>query len=191
MNMCGLGDFATTANLGLVKDGMHYDAQGQEIEAVGMRTVFMRLGPEGQDLSAEFRDTNVHSPSSAWENLSSEASSSRQDLHGCKTSSGSRSATGRREEFAPGGCHSSTNSHRGTACGCKVHAPVASETAAGPDAVDVPNFQTAWVRRGSSPEILHSAAPVDNMRTILRKLQAPVRGTQAQLWDWYLGAGNS
>ena len=38
------------------------EAQGHVIEAHGTRTVYMRLGPEGQGVGAEFRVTNMKSP---------------------------------------------------------------------------------------------------------------------------------
>ena len=47
---------------GTGRGGMLYDAQGHMIEAHGTRTLYMRLGPEGQSVGAEFRVTNVRTP---------------------------------------------------------------------------------------------------------------------------------
>ena len=46
-------DFASAALLGPTKGGTLYDAQGHMIEAHGTRTVYMRIGPEGQSVGAE------------------------------------------------------------------------------------------------------------------------------------------
>ena len=41
---------------------MRYDARGHVIEAHGTRTVYMRLGPEGQSVGGEFSVADVNSP---------------------------------------------------------------------------------------------------------------------------------
>ena len=55
-------DFASATPLGPTKGGTLNDAQGLMIEAHGTRTVYMRLGPEGKSVGAEFRVTSVKSP---------------------------------------------------------------------------------------------------------------------------------
>ena len=55
-------DFASATPLGPIKGGTLHDAQGHMIEAHGTRTVYMRIGPDGQSMGAEFRVTSVKSP---------------------------------------------------------------------------------------------------------------------------------
>ena len=72
---------------------MLYDAQGHVIEAHGTRTVYVRLGLEGQSVGEEFRVTNVKSPILSIEKLVKEGYKFEAGPTGCKMSSGNHSVT--------------------------------------------------------------------------------------------------
>ena len=79
-------DFASAAPPGLAKGGTLYDAQGHMIEAHDTRTVYMRLGLEGQRVGAEFRVTSVKNTdrSSAWRSWSNKAAGLKRDRLGAR-----------------------------------------------------------------------------------------------------------
>ena len=69
------------------------DAQGHVIEARGTRTVYVRLGLEGQSVGEESRVTNVKSPILSIEKLVKQGYKFEAGPIGCKRSSGNRSVT--------------------------------------------------------------------------------------------------
>ena len=85
--------FTSATPLGPAKGGMLCDAQGHKIEAHGTGTVYMRLGPEGQSVGAEFRVTNVTTPILSMEKLVKQGSRFEAGPTGCNMSQGDRSVT--------------------------------------------------------------------------------------------------
>ena len=85
--------FASAPPLGLVKGGTLHDAQGHVIEAHGTRTVYMRLGPEGQIVGARFRVTNVKTPVLSTGKLVKQGYRFEAGPTGCNMSKGDRSVT--------------------------------------------------------------------------------------------------
>ena len=87
-------DFAASTPLRPAKGGTPCDAQGHMIEARSTRTVYMRLGPEGQGVGAEFfRVTNVKRPILSMRNLAKQGFRFEAGPTGCKMSNGDRSVT--------------------------------------------------------------------------------------------------
>ena len=88
--------------------GTHYDAQGHMIEAHGTRSVYTRLGPEGQNVDAEFRVTNVKSPTLSMEKFVTQGHWFEARPTGCKMSKEDRSVTldAVKNQFSLGGHHS-------------------------------------------------------------------------------------
>ena len=68
--------------------GTHSDAQGHMIEAHGTRSVYTRLGPEGQSVGAEFGVTNVKTPTLSMEKFVTQSYCFEAGLTGCKMSKG-------------------------------------------------------------------------------------------------------
>ena len=88
-----LTSFTTATLLGRAKGGTLYDAQGHKIEACGTRTVYTRLGPEGQSVGEEFRVANVRTPIHSMEKLVKQGNRFEARPTGCKISKGDRSVT--------------------------------------------------------------------------------------------------
>ena len=72
---------------------MLYDAQGHLLEAHGTRTVYMRLGPEGQNMGAEFKATNIKSQILSMGKFMKQGYKFEAGPTGCKMSRGNRSVT--------------------------------------------------------------------------------------------------
>ena len=64
------------------QSSMLYDAEGHVIEAHDTRTVYVRLGLEGQSVGEEVRVTNVKSPILSIPSWSSRATSLKQERLG-------------------------------------------------------------------------------------------------------------
>ena len=82
-HVCPRG-YASLAATSSTTWGTLYDAQGNVIKATGTRTVYLRLGPESQLVSADVRVTDVQPQSSVWGSWSSRASSSQLDQRGAR-----------------------------------------------------------------------------------------------------------
>ena len=109
--------FASATPLGPAKGGMLYDAQGHEIEAHGTRTVYMRLGPEGQSVGAQFRVMNVRTPILSMGKLVKPGCRFEPRPIGCKMSKDDRRCDARRfEKFSLGGRQRLHDDWRGSQC---------------------------------------------------------------------------
>ena len=86
-------NFASATPLGPVKGGMLFDAQGHMISAHGTRTLYMRVGPEGQSVGAEFRVRNVRTPILRKGKLVKQGNRFEAGPTSCKMSKGDRSVT--------------------------------------------------------------------------------------------------
>ena len=109
-------DFASATPLEPTKGSMLCDAQGHVIEAHGTRTVYMRLGPEGQSVCADLRVTNVKSPNLRMGKLVKQGYTSSKQDRVQNVEGRPQRDVGRREEFSLGRCQSSHDGGRSSPC---------------------------------------------------------------------------
>ena len=86
-------DLASATPLRPATGSMLCDAQGHLLEAHGTRTVYMMLGPEGQNMGAEFKATNMISQILSMGKFMKQGYKFEAGSTGCKMPRGNRSVT--------------------------------------------------------------------------------------------------
>ena len=153
-------------------------AQGHMIEAHCTRTVYMRHGLEGQSVGAEFRVTNVKSPSLSMEKLVKQGCRFETGPTGCKMSKGDSSVTlDVVKKSLRVDVRAYTTAEGARNANARLIAPVVSELPSSSSGPTTPSFERVRAARGSSAEYSDSSSPVEDMRKRLRELRAPVWGT--------------
>ena len=128
------------------------------------RTVYMRLGPEGQSAGAEFKVLTVKSPILSMEKLRLPGCSGTDWVQNVQRGS-QRDVGCCRELFSLGGRQSFTTSEGARNADARLVAAVVSELPVSSSGPTTPSFQTARAPRGSSVEYRDSSSPVEDMRS--------------------------
>ena len=151
-------NFASPTPLKTTKNSSLCGAQGHMIEAHGTKTVYMRLGRQGQCVDAEFRVTNVKSPILSMKKLVKQGYQFEAGPTGCKMSKGDRSLTWdvvKNSLWVDVRAYTTAEGARNA--DARLVAPVVSELPVEPSSSSGPttqSFQTARAPRGSSGEYL-------------------------------------
>ena len=147
----------------------------------------MRPGPEGQSVGAEFRVTSVKSPILSMEKLVKQGFRFEAGSTGCKMSKGDSTLTlGAMKNCLWVDVRAYTTAEEARSTDARRVALVVSELLVEPPSSSsptTPSFQTARAPQGSAAEHLDSSSPVEDIRTRLRELRAPVWGTKTKMWS--------
>ena len=170
-------DFASVTPPGPTEGGTHHDAQGHMIQVHGTRSVYISLGREGNCQGAEYRVTNVRTPIVSMGELVKQGYRFEAGPTGCKISKRDRGVTVEvvRDVKACTTGEGARNADARLVAAVVIELHVELSSSSSPT---TPSLWTARALRGSSAEHLDSSSPVEDTRTRLRELRAPVWGTK-------------